>query len=798
MGRIHSRWSPMTCRVNLLAACALLGLLRPGFAQQAPAGGAAAEESGGLQEVIVTATRRSENVQNVPETVSVLTGADLEAKGLDNVAAYSSAVPGLSYNQTGFGDRDGLDLTIRGISNTRTADQTAGTGALTTGFYIDDVAVQPVDMELYDMNRMEVLKGPQGTLFGQASMGGTIRLFTNKPDSTKFEAGVQVEGDDIYHGSQGGSVKGFINIPLIDGQLALRAVGYDIHEAGWINWQPASLAPGAVRGPTQGIPAGYPENPDVGARQYQEDVNTTTTTGARLALSWTPLSNLEITPFFMYQTKWNPFTSEIDRNLNEGYVTQSYIAEPRREQFNDTALTINYDMPFGTLTSVTAEYNRDYRWTQDTTTFCSDTYGLGTNGGIASTCFINFDYNTQIKSQELRLASHSGQYFDWLVGGAVFHELRTYNVLWLAPDQDTNAPPANQIPDNGLVYATSYQLTYRDASEFADLTLKLFNQRLQLTAGERHFTQYYDQYPQASTGALVGSPGAIIYGAPQTGSESGFTPRFSAKYALTPQTLLYATMGKGFRGGGPGAGPANTQTTGCLQALEEVGVAPGGSFKSDHTTSSEVGFKFTSPNNKVLVDAALFYTSWNDLQASLILNNFVASCGDVVTTNGGKAYSKGAEMSASVRPIDSLTLSAALTYTDARLGTQPPASAVGQDGYYLQNAPIWQSTESLQYNFPIMKDKTAYFRTDFSYYGWQYSNQASEASPFFYVPARTLLNLRLGLRPLDGPWSVEMYVNNLQDRIQEYGAQQLFGDTKTNQTLVGPPLSLGALLSYKW
>ncbi len=785
----------------LIATSILFGATTPEvFAQtqtQSSAGASSGASSDALQEVVVTAERRAEAVQTVPVTVNVLTGSDLAAQNITNVGDYTSAIPGVSYNVTGFGDRAGLDITIRGISNTRLADQTAGTGGLTTGFYIDDVAVDPVDIYLYDINRMEVLKGPQGTLFGQASMGGTIRMVTNQPDSKQFAASVEGDLSDIYHGSTGDAFKGMVNVPLIEDTLALRVVGYNAHDGGWILWQPSSLDPGFSRGPTEGLipPLG---GLDVTARQYDEYPNTTTTTGARVALQWTPLSNLVITPFWMYQTKWNPFTSQIDRDLNEGYVTQSYIAEPRKEQFNDLALTIDYDMPFASLTSVSAQYNRDYRWTQDTTQFCADAFGFATDGGIASTCYINFDFHTKVWSQELRLASHTSHLLDWLVGAAYFREVRDNNVIWLAPDFNANVAPANQLPGDGLVYATSYQYTYRDVSEFANVTLKLLNEQLQLSAGVRHFDQYWFQDPPASTGPLVGAIDTVLTGSVQSGDESGVIPRFSAKYSLTPDEMVYASGGKGFRGGGPGSGPALTQTAGCLDAFKQLGIEPGQPFNSDHTWSYELGWKSTFDDSKYLLNLAAFYTKWTDIQSSLILNAFVASCGDVITVNGGEATSKGGEVNFEARPVSHLTLSAALTYTDARLGQQPAGSAAGQEGWYLQNAPVWQGTGSAQYEFPVLKDKTGYFRVDFSYYGWQYSNQATQNNPFFYVPARSLLNLHLGVRPLEGHWEGEIYVYNLADRMQQYGAQQLFGTTTVNQTLVGPPLTLGVIGRYRW
>ena len=301
---------------------------------------------------------------------------------------YASFLPGLSFFRAGFADRAGLDLTVRGISNTRLLDVSAGTGALTTGFYIDDVAVQPVNMTLYDIDRLELLKGPQGTLFGQASMGGTIRVITQKPDSTRFTATAETSGADtsgggatsLREGAASYTVRGAVNLPLSYDLLALRIVAYDDHEGGWIDWDPASLAPGARKGSVVALPSGFPQS----AKNLIPDVNSSTSLGGRLALLYTPIENLTIEPLYLFQKKRAEFESFIERNLNLGYVNHNYIAEPRDEYFSQAALSINYDFRFARLTSVTAEFNRDYRWRQDTTQFISDVFGRTPAGGIPS------------------------------------------------------------------------------------------------------------------------------------------------------------------------------------------------------------------------------------------------------------------------------------------------------------------------------------------------------------------------------------------------------------------------------
>jgi iron complex outermembrane receptor protein len=208
----------------------------------------------------------------------------------------------------------------------------------------------------------------------------------------------------------------------------------------------------------------------------------------------------------------------------------------------------------------------------------------------------------------------------------------------------------------------------------------------------------------------------------------------------------------------------------------------------------ELGIKTTT--DKMAIGLSTFYSTWNNLQVSLILNTFNNGCNSTVTTNAGKASSKGAEASFEYRPLGALSLSADVTYTKAVLGAPPPGVAVGTEGEPLQNAPIWQGTIGASYTFPVLADYVGTFRTDFSYYGWQWSNQASENNPFFFVHARSLLNFGLSVEPSHGRWSVELFAHNALNREQEYGAQSFFGEPLTNQVLVGAPLTLG--LTAKW
>lgn len=786
----------------VVAMCALFGPGSPAYAQVAPTTNArrtAAPRTQELRAVIVTATRRRENIQVVPESISVLSGRNLSLRNIMSAQQYTSTIPGLSFNETGFGARNGLDLTIRGISNTRLADTTAGTGALTTGFYINDVAVMPVNIFLYDINRISVLKGPQGTLFGQASMGGTVRVITNEPDLRTYSGQAEMTAAQTSGGAPSWSTRGYLNFPLVPDKLAARVVVYNEDDGGWINWFPASLAAGAAKGPIPTVPAGFP-NPITTTLFMHNNVNSTKTFGGRISILYKPTDNLTINPMYMYQERNSPFSSFIERNLQEGYLTQNYQKEPRDEQFTDASLTIHYHFPLATLTSISARFDRDYSWRQDTSAFIGSIYGLTASGGIPSASFLDFHFRDKVLSQELRLTSPTSKYFDWLVGAAYFDESRPQSDLWLAPNFNQNVAPGGGIPGGGaegFIFATNYLDKFFDRSVYGDVTLKLFHSRLQLSAGVRHYKESYNQRDVA-TGALVGAVGTTIgQGALIGGSESGTIPRFAIKYMLSPAKMLYAAAAQGFRAGAPGS-PNVTQTPACQNALQLAHVNPAVGITSDHLWNYEVGFKGTWDEGRLVTDISAFYIDWTNLQTTLILNNYNNGCAGVAATNGGTAYSRGGDFSITYHPFDNLILRAVGAYTAAELGKQPAGSTVGKEGTPLQNAPKLQGTLSVQYNFGISQKYEGFLRGDESYYGSQWSNQASEPNPFFYVHARSLMDLRFGFQPRDGNWTTQLYVDNALNREQEFGAQSYFGEPMTNQVLVGRPRTVGLMANYSW
>ncbi len=277
---------------------------------------------------------------------------------------------------------------------------------------------------------------------------------------------------------------------------------------------------------------------------------------------------------------------------------------------------------------------------------------------------LDFEFDTKSTSEELRLTSPRSDHFEWLVGAAYFDEDRPLWVDWLAPGFN-EAIGFEAIPGGPLVYGSVQDHANKNYSAFADITLKLFDTRLQLTVGGRQFKQDFHEVSR-NTGALVGQVGTEPPPDIDSGSETGFVPRFAAKYSFAPTTMLYANVARGFRAGGPSA--LQIADAACRHALEVAGIAQKTTFDSDRLTNYELGMKTAFADGRAQVDFAAFYVDWQDLQVNLNLNVYDPGCASAVTTNAGSATSKGGEFQFTTRPTDWFLFTAAATYTKARLG----------------------------------------------------------------------------------------------------------------------------------
>jgi outer membrane receptor protein involved in Fe transport len=793
-----------------LCALTTASLLQLGAITEAAAqspGGAGDDDTSAssLDEIVVTSTRRAAAVQDLPMTVAVLSNKELGERDIMSVDQYALAVPSLNFNRPGFGDRQGLDITIRGVSNTRLVDGSAGAGAATTGFYIDEVAVTSVDPVLYDIARVEFLKGPQGTYFGQASMGGTIRVITNKPDPTRYSASVETKFANTQDGDPSTALRGVINMPIVENVLAVRFAGYGELEGGFIDWRPPSLAAGALRGSYTGYP---PFASDVleraNASTVEKNANDSSAYGARLAVQYTPNDRLTILPVYTFQQRQSDQLPGIDRNLHRGFIQERFVATPQDEGFSQGSLTVEYAFPKATLTSVSGVFDRKLRLTQDATSLISAQWGKAPDGSIASTSSIDQEYRSDIFSQELRLTSRDDLNLGpaavaWLFGAAYLDEGRDTDFLWLVPNHNQNVAPANRIPgaDQGLYSAIVRNAGYESTAGFTDLTFKLFEKRLQISAGARWFEQKWDL---AEVSSNRNNPAVPVLRPRTEGTERGMVPRASATFFVADHNTVYLSASKGFRAGGPGLTPSPPDEAQCLNAMRIAGITPGAGFESDQLWNYELGTKNTFANGRLQLNSAVFYIDWSDLQSSLVMRNFDPGCGRSVTTNAGDATIKGAEFEVAAAPTDELYFSASAAYVKARLGKPPVGVAVGKEGDPLQNSPEVTATVSGKYSFSRVFGGlyNGFLRADVTYTDELVSDQAFVSNPFYHVPSKTVANVRFGFAPLGGAWSTEIFVDNVTNEIIYYGAQPLNGESYTDTARVGRPRTYGLLIRKNW
>jgi outer membrane receptor protein involved in Fe transport len=707
MGKIRSNL-PSAAAYAVIAAGSVT---TPGYAQTATS---ETTSSAALQEVIVTAQKRTESVQDVPVSITAISARDLEAMGAQQFFDYGTDIPNLSF---GIGASDGnlagRGIALRGIQ-----------GSNTTGFYIDETPVlETLDPHIVDIARIEVLRGPQGTLYGAESMGGTLRIITEQPDaSAKGVTGqVHVGGSWTDHGGFNNLEEGAVNIPLIADTLAVRASAFHQFDDGWFNKDigPYSAPPTSTL--TQ-----------VGSMRYY---------GAQFAIRYQPMSELSITPRIMFQRTEQdgvPYAYNYAENLTQREVFD--IATGGSDKWYLASLTINYTAPFGSFVSSTAYFDRNTFETEDDTDYITYAFSPPPPGApITVPGPITRKLDLRRFAQEVRFASTFQGPFQILVGGFYSDSTRPRDYEWTG--QGLGAIIG--VPtDNVLSFIDSREA--KEKAIFGDASLEILK-NLKATVGLRWF-QDDATFNQYTNGIFYNDVGST-YVAPPT-SESGFTPKYLLEYKATPDVLWYASAAKGFREGGnnitlpPGPAPK-----GCDTDLANVGLTPADvvTFKSDSLWDYEAGFKSSFADHRFTLNATGFWIEWDKIQQLVSL----PLCGYGVTANAGHARSQGVEVEFNGRLTPELTLGAGFGYEDARItekGATP--QPVGSPVYQV---PKLNYAANLEYARPVTTDWSGFARVDYAYVGHSYSgNNYSPASnpplPLEYRPSYNILDLRLGGR----------------------------------------------------
>ena len=743
-------------RRSLAGALALIAGLSCARAADAP------QSSGALEEIIVTAQRREETVQNVPLSITALSERVLEEKAVTRFFDYAGQVPGLAFGYTGDGSGTARTISIRGIS---------GDGA--TGFYIDETPVpDSIDPRVVDLQRIEALRGPQGTLYGARSMGGTVRLITQQPNLSDFEGWAKANGSHTLNADTPNyGLDAAVNVPLITDRLALRLMAFGQHDGGFFQRRfltnPADAA--------NLNPASNPTTLDGLATSTTKDVGRTNSFGGAASLLVKLNDALSITPRILFQKSDANGLSYADVgaypsptpmpppavNMHPPGFTQYRffdLPESSHDRWTLASVAVKWDTGIGVLSSSTSYFDRTVDETEDETDFLWQNLlapfdGVPLPNGsayhgvpIAST----IEELKQIHEfvEEIRFVSHlSGPW--QFVGGAFFSDTRGrvpfagYYPPALAPGISQTAGvltigipvnPAN--PDE--IFGQDYHTRVSEPAVYGEVSYQ-FLDALKGTVGLRGY-----QIRTETGGYLEGLAfgGARLTDPQSSFTEHGVNPKGELDYHIDSNKMVYILAARGFRPGGlvPSI-PGNSMVDplGCfaqLQALGYTSAAQTKSYKSDHLWNYEVGAKTEWADHRVTLNGSAFYIDWKDIQQLVAL-----PCGFQFRANSGAAKSKGFDLDLHAIPVENLELSAGVGFQHARITDASPASPqrVGDRVYQV---PDWTATASATYTIRLGADSSIVTTAGYSYTGDSTSANVTPSSPRVR-PSYSLLDARV-------------------------------------------------------
>ena len=619
------------------------------------------DDRAGLEEVIVTATKENEPARSIAGSVTVLSGAQLDAVGAQSFADYLTRTPGVVFNAAA----PGLStVSIRGVSTTTALDQGQGT----TGYFINDVpltdpnfAVSIPDIDTFDVNNVSVLKGPQGTLFGSASLGGAINYEAAPPNLSKFEGRVQgtVAGASVGAGSH--SEKIMLNVPLVEDRLAIRGV-FTYRDDG-----------------------GYIDNIGTGVKNSNE----TLVRGGRLEVLWAPTDGTQINYLFLRQLEDTKDIGYQEPGIAGALEKRTLIAEPYDFKTTINNLRLDQDVGFATLTA-TATYHQKAQFSDS-----DETVPFGGLFGNQLSPISGLQYaSSNGTTFEMRLASKPGGRFDYLVG--IMHDLTRESFLDLFGaagaeqyattvfDPIFGAGFGQRAAPGNIFYTATLDAKGEEEAIFGEGSFH-FNDEWKITLGGRVFDTKVTG-TTASAGLLeylTTVPSVLSFGFTSPEKATGFTPKASITWNPTSNIMAYALASKGFRFGGPNVNPPDPKDP----------FPP--TYAPDSLWNYEIGTRTDWFDRTLELDATVFYIDWKNIQVRLSTASDLA-----YATNFGKATNYGFESTALWRPVWGLTVQGNVTYLDATLSQAVQFGATNEPvGATLPGASKWNLGTAVRYDW---------------------------------------------------------------------------------------------------
>jgi iron complex outermembrane receptor protein len=732
----RSAWFPFTA---LLSTAAF-------HAPQATAAETPPRDMQVLQEIIVTATKRTERLQDVPLSVSAISADDIQARGFTNYADYLNSIPGVYFQDAGPGHGT---IRIRGISASE------GGVPSTTATYFGETVTSVLtnfggkpNLRLVDIERVEVLRGPQGTLFGASALAGVVRIIPNAPDLQEFEADVGVRGfttahsdDESYH------IEGSVNIPLVADKLALRVVGYQDDIAGYID----NTFPGQPEidwSAAFGAPDGTLVVPAIPAFT-RRDINSEDTWGARAALTWQATDRLRFD--LLHATQDVTGNSEPNTLPAAGDYEQSrgldvYEEGGDGERLDVDTLVANYDWDAVSLISASSWTEMKRFTNQDITFLAEDGVGLPLPWGL------NDRSEGELFTQEVRLQSRGDQPFQWLVG--VYYLDQEAKFSQFVPDFSCPAClfqlAAGQ--DFGLDAPLAKFSDEEQKSLFTELSYGL-SEQWTVGVGARYIEGELTSFDAAADGFLVGGP--TTPRPPISDKYDEINPSAYVRYEPSDAVTAYAQASRGFR-----AGQVNQLLPDQCQAEAEA-LGLGLFTEPDTMWNYEVGLKSQLAEGRVGINTAVYRQKWEGVQLPVTL-----SCGFSNGFNAGSVTGDGVELELLAQPADAWRFNLALSVNNSEF-ERLVGSSIYSVGERLPDVPEFNGSAGVQFNFSLGTSWTAFFRADYVYVGdvrLKFPTPTADdplASVVLEQDAYDKANVRLSFQR--GPLGVDLFGNNIFD-----------------------------------
>ena len=590
-------------------------------------------------------------------------------------------MPGVNFSSNG---TNSGSYSIRGVSTSSSVVNTQSPVAL----YIDDINVLDpsypkvtTNLRLFDVSRVEVLEGPQGTLFGSGALGGAIRVITNKPDASGYAGEMQATVESVQDGGVGYDLNGMVNIPLVADQLALRVVGYYQHAAGWV------------------------DNTATG----QSNVNHAISAGGRVELGWYPTDDLHLVATALFEND-RPHDSAYSFYSSRAYQWDGVVRNTNYNRTNIYSLTGDYDLHWAKLTSITTYADRKEAALADFTPTVLALLGVAIPSPIVDAG------PSKTVSQEVRLASPDSGRFRWMIGGLYNDNRRT--VL------ETVTIPGSHLLLGGTSDAVSIANTSTDIREeavYGEVSYDILP-NLTATVGARYFIDDLKTHQSIAGSLQVPSTAA------NKAHESALTPRFNLSYKITPTNMVYFQAAEGYR-----VGQVNTALSDPISG-QKIPAASG----PDRLWNYELGAKNTFLDGRLLVNVSVYHIDWSDIQ----LDQQTIPAGIYYIANAGKAHIDGAELQLDYHPTREWSFGGSLSLLNSKLD-EVNATVTALKGDTLPGSAPVSVSGYVQLTEPVGDDATVFGRVDAKYGGKQYADLVNSTS-LVYGRA-TDINLRAGV-----------------------------------------------------